>query len=361
MQIMTKIITVLYIILFAVTAAPLYANERQSAVIIMYHHFGDNRYPSTNIRIEQFEAHLNFLESQQFNVWPLDKIITQIRNGQSLPDKTIAITIDDAYRTVYSNAYPMLKQRGWPFTVFVSTDYIDKKFSNYMNWEQIREMAADGASFANHSASHRHLIRHDAAESDNEWQTRIRQDVLKAQQRLEQEVKTTIPYFAYPYGEYNSALTKLVTALGLVGLGQHSGAIGPNSDFSSLPRFPINEAYADMPGFSSKVLSLAMPISATKLPDPQTSDVRPLLNLTLKPSDMQVDQLNCYVSDQGRVDINWLNDEKTRFNVQAKNDLPAGRSRYNCTAPSKKDGQHFYWFSQPWIRPSGVKTLPAPK
>ena len=357
---MLNSIKIIPLLSLLIAAFPVAANEQQtsqySAVVLMYHHIGDNRYPSTNIRLEQFEAHLNFLEQQQFNIWPLEKIITQLRGSNPVPDKTIAITMDDAYRSVFSEAFPRLKQRNWPFTVFVSTDYIDKKYSNYMSWEQMREMTAHGVSFGNHSANHTHLIRQHKEETQEEWQARIRQDLQKAQQRLETELETTIPFLAYPFGEYNTKLVEIVSDLGLTGMGQHSGAIGPDSDFSSLARFPINEAFGDLEGFSSKALSLAMPISEVSPSNPQTTNTKPTLSITLKPSDMQTNQLSCYVSSQGRVEVNWLNNEKTRFSVQAENDLPAGRSRYNCTAPSKKDGERFYWFSQLWIRPDGVET-----
>ena len=61
-----------------------------------------------------------------------------------------------------------------------------------------------------------------------------RQDLQKAQQRLENELGSAIPYFAYPYGEYNTELAQSVAELGLTGMGQQSGAIGPDSDFSAI-------------------------------------------------------------------------------------------------------------------------------
>ena len=322
---------------------------QNSVVALMYHHFGDTRYPSTNIRLEQFEQQLEFIEQNGFKVLALETVLKALKNNEVLPNKSVIITIDDAYRSIYNEAYPRLKQRGWPFTVFVSSDYIDKGFSNYMSWQQMREMEQHGASFGNHSRSHAYLVRRLNNETEAQWQQRIRDDIAYAQQRLQDELKKSIDVIAYPYGEYNLASANITPELGLIGMGQHSGAIGPASDFRFLPRFPMNESFGEMEGFKSKVMSLAMPLLQTPQIDPQTTTAQPLLSVELK---QPLKQLACYASGQGKIKVEWL-DEKT-FTVQANSDLPAGRSRYNCTAPSAEPGR-FYWFSQPWIRPGGIE------
>ena len=89
------------------------------AVILMYHRFGENDYPSTNIRLEQFDAHLKTLASSDYNVMALADIIDRLQDGQPLPERTVAITIDDAYLSVYTEAWPRLQAYGFPATVFV--------------------------------------------------------------------------------------------------------------------------------------------------------------------------------------------------------------------------------------------------
>ena len=317
----------------------------------MYHHFGDDRYPSTNIQLAQFDAQLNFLETAGFHILPLADILSRLASGQALPDKTAAITMDDAYLSVYTEAYPRLKQRRWPFTVFVSTDYIDKQFPNYMSWTQMREMEDSGATFGNHSTRHDYLIRRRGQESEEQWRQRVRNDIEHAQQRLDAELDSVMPYFAYPYGEYDLALAQIVADAGLTGFGQQSGALGVHSDRRFLPRFPINEAYGALAGFRTKALSLALPVHTVHPQDPVTPDVRPRLEVTLAANIGRPNQLACYAGGQRPLAIQWLDDEKRRFAVRAAEDLPGGRSRYNCTAPTGTPGR-YYWFSQLWIRPN---------
>ncbi len=328
-----------------VAAAPL---QRDSAVVLMYHHVGDGRYPSTNIRLEQFDSHLEFLAQEGFQVWPLARIVARLQAKQPLPDKTIAITFDDAYKTVYSEAYPRLKARGWPFTVFVSSDYIDKKYSNYMSWDQMREMHTHGASYGNHSSSHDHLTRHHERENSAQWRQRITEDLRDAQQRLEQEFGETLKIVAYPYGEYDLPLAELVAELGFVAFGQQSGPVGHYSDMRFLPRFPVNEAYGNLKSLKTKLLSLALPVIDAQPLDPVTRDPTPRLTLTFGPSEAHLSQLACYASGQGRIDLEWIDPTQRRVEISTSRPLPKGRSRYNCTAPSPETGRYF-WFSHPWI------------
>ena len=103
------------------------------AAVLMYHRFGEDEYPSTNIRLDQFDAHLEKLANGNYTVLSLDKIIRHMQDGTELPDRTVAITIDDAYLSVFTEAWPRLKAKGFPFTVFVATDPVDNGHPNYMS------------------------------------------------------------------------------------------------------------------------------------------------------------------------------------------------------------------------------------
>jgi len=323
------------------------------AVIFMYHHFGRSDLPSTNVRLEQFEAHLEYLQRAGYQILPLEEIVQSLRQHRPLPDRSVAITIDDAYLSVYTEAYPRLRRRHWPFTVFTATDPVDHHFPAFMNWQKMREMQQHGASFANHSSHHEHLIRQRSGESRRQWRTRIRQDIHHAQQRLRTELGQTPMLFAYPYGEYNRDLAELVTGMGFTAFGQQSGAIGPSSDWRALPRYPMSEAFAELADFRIKAASLALPVVDVMPWDPELSvDRRPLMTITLADSNAQLPQLSCYVSGQGAVAPHWLQ-AKRRFAVQARAALPPGRSRYNCTAPSARSDR-YYWFSHLWILPPAL-------
>jgi biofilm PGA synthesis lipoprotein PgaB len=350
-----------YLLLYNVGFCEENLNSENQAVILMYHHFGVEKYPNTNIRLQQFEAHLDYLSKEGYRIWPLTKVAAYIKNRKPFPGRVVAITIDDAYLSVYQEAYPRLRKRGWPFTVFVATEGVDHKYHSYMTWDQMREMQKHGASFANHSTTHDYLIRRKAKETPAQWESRVRHDIEHAQTRLKAELGKAPMLFAYPYGEYNTDLARIVTSLGYVAFGQQSGAASVQGDIRALPRFPMSEKYGVFSQFKQKVASLAFPISSLDPWDPSLlsaqptsnqlkADNPPIMVITLGKSDALLDQLTCYVSVQGRVEVKWLNKKERRFSVQAKSPLPGGRSRYNCTAPSAQKGR-YYWYSHLWILP----------
>src|SRR3546814_11202788 len=105
----------------AAVAAPAPAAGADSAVIMMYHRFGEGAFPATNIRLDQFEDHLEELKTGGYSVLPVTDIVAAIRDGRELPDRTVGLTMDDGYLSIYTEAWPRLRAAGFPFTVFFAT------------------------------------------------------------------------------------------------------------------------------------------------------------------------------------------------------------------------------------------------
>lgn len=336
-------ITVLFLLLFC--------SASQATVVFLYHRFGEQAHPSTNVTLEQFTAHLNYLQENNYSVWPLARIVTALQEGQPLPENVVAITVDDAYLSVYTEAFPLLKQRGFPFTVFVSTAAVDDGLADFMSWEQMRTMQAAGASFANHGVSHATVLR-GKSETLEAWHARVRDDLVHAQARLQAELGADTNeaprLFAYPYGEYSAESAELVRQMGYVAFGQQSGALGARADFRALPRYPMAERFAALNDFALKARTLALPVQSAEPWDPlavvKTNPPQLVVHLSRALPDLV--GLACYIGGT-RVEPEWLDEEKLSFLVPAATALPAGRSRYNCTAPAGQG--RYYWYSHLWI------------
>jgi len=209
-------------------APPAFAAD--SAVVLMYHRFGEDRHPSTSIRVEQFEAHLGHLREGRYTVISLARLLAALDgDATDLPDRSVVITIDDAFRSIFEVAFPRFKEYGYPFTVFVATDPVDGGLADYMTWEQMREMQKEGATFANHGAEHVSLIERGADESEEAWRRRIGTDVARGHKRLDEELDALPGAFAYPHGEYDPAVAEVLAEMGYVSFGQQSGAVGPRT------------------------------------------------------------------------------------------------------------------------------------
>ncbi len=329
------------------------AGAADSAVILMYHHVDSETPPSTSITPERFSAQLDYLERENFRVRPLLEVLEALQSGNAIADKTVVLTFDDGYESVLENAMPLLRSRGWPFTVFVTTNYADQNYGGYLNWEQIRRLAANGATIGNHTRTHAHLVRRLPGESEREWQQRVRAEIADAGQRLASEVGTAaIPALAYPYGEYDATVRATARDLGLFSLGQHSGAAGSQSDLFALPRFPVASGYDSLEDFSLRVHSRTLParVVGRERHVLDADDLRPALRLELAPGDFRAAELACYATAQGAIDLTWNPENPEEVVARPREPLGAGRTKYNCTAPSASESGVYYWFSYLWMK-----------
>lgn len=328
--------------LAALTVAPAAPVEAAaSAVLLMYHRFGEETLPSTNIRIGQFEAQIEQLVSGGYSVLPLPDIIAALRAGVPLPDKTVGITIDDAFSSVYEQGWPRLKAAGLPFTLFVSTDPVDDGSFGIMSWDQIRELADDGVTIGHHSASHAHMAGRDGALN--------RADVAKASERFQAELGRVPELFAYPYGEYSRELQEMIADQGFIAaFGQHSGVAHDGENIFALPRFALNESYGDMDRFKLISQTLPLPVTDVTPSDPLLGVNPPLIGFTVAAGLERLDRLNCFASGQGSASIERLGER--RIEVRLKAPFQPGRSRINCTLPGR-DGR-FHWYGMQFLTPT---------
>ena len=137
------------------SASATHANSSDHAVGLVYHHVSTTTPASTSVSPPQFDAHLAFLERKQFNIWPLGRILQALRQGEAIPDNTVAITFDDASLSVYTEVFPRMQVRGWPFTVFVNTEAVERGYGNTMSWQQLREIARAGNEIGHENVGRR--------------------------------------------------------------------------------------------------------------------------------------------------------------------------------------------------------------
>jgi peptidoglycan/xylan/chitin deacetylase (PgdA/CDA1 family) len=328
------------------------ATAAEHAVILEYHHVGTDTPAATSVTPATFEAHLDYLAEHDFRVWPLSRVLGHLQRGEALPENTVALTFDDAYESVHRAAFPRLRERGWPFTVFVSTDYIDKGYSNYMSWAQLRELGQNGAELGNHSRSHPHMVRRRSGEDADAWRQRVTAEIAGAQKRLTAETDSAVRIFAYPYGEFTDELATIVGEQGYLGVGQQSGAVGTVSDLRAAPRFPLASGYADIDRFATKVNSRPLPVTVlapdNRLLGPEQD--KPALRFRLGEGDFRAADLACYAGGQGRMSLEWVDRDAGIVAVRPKESLGPGRTKYNCTAPSASESGVFYWYSHLWMK-----------
>jgi len=323
--------------LLTLTATPAVAAD--SAVIVLYHRFGESQYPTTNIRLEQFEAHLKELKSGGYTVLPLTEIVAAFAAGRPLPDRTVAITIDDAVASVYTRAWPRLKQAGLPFTLFVSTEAHDQRFKDYMTWDQIRELKAAGVTIGNHSVTHGHMV--------DQTPQQVADEIAASNARFKAELGEAPTLFAYPYGEYANGPRKAAEKAGFqAAFGQHSGVAYAGADRFTLPRFALNEHWGEIGRFREIVNALPLPITVTEPGDTRVTQPNPPpFALTVSPDVGPLTKFACYGPAQTKTNV----DESARTaKIGFAQPFALGRNRVNCTMPGP-DGRWRWWGIQFYV------------
>ena len=328
----------------AAVVVPATAEAADSAVFVMYHRFGETQYPSTSVTLEQFEAHLQELKTGGYTVLPVPEILDALNEGRPLPDRTVGITIDDAYRSVFTEAWPRFREAGLPFTLFVATDPVDRatagKGSGYMVWEQIRELKNAGVTIGSQTASHLHMATSSAA--------RNQADLERSNARFVDELGDRPLLIAYPYGEASLAVAGFVRDAGFTAaFGQHSGAIGRGADRYFLPRFALNENYGGIDRFKLVVNTLPLAVSDVTPADPLIGEANPpAIGFTIDGTLKNLDRLSCFISPE-KAHIERLGD--FRIEVRVENPFPPGRTRLNCTMPAGNG--RWRWYGRQFVVP----------
>ena len=199
------------------------------AHIFLLHRIGDNRYPSTNTPIKELEKYLKYVKSHNFKAIKLSTLVKKIENNESL-DKLVVFTIDDNFKSFYKNGLPLFKKYNIPFTLFVYVESANRHYPDFMNWQEIKEASKYG-EIGIHSYSHPHL----ATLSNKE----IIKDTIKAINSFKKHLGYVPNMYAYPYGEYDNRVKKIINKFFKIICNQNPGAIDNTTLINDMDRIAL--------------------------------------------------------------------------------------------------------------------------
>ncbi len=324
------------------------SNEKE-IVSFVYHRFGDSRYPSTNVSLKDFKAHLEYLKNNNFQVLNFSDAIDYLKSDAPI-QKTAVITIDDGYKSFYENGLPLLKKYDYPATLFINTETVGS--GDYMNWETIKKAKEQRIEIGNHTHSHAYFLNM----PESERYTQFEKEIEQTQQIIKKQLDFTPEVFAYPYGELDSKMKEIVEKSGFkAAAAQNSGVIYSGTDLMQCPRFPMSEFYSDIAKFKSKANMKALRIikqsPTSALLKKETSS--PVLTLTFNNKDIQINQLQCFIQGAECEIAKSNNGDSTTIEFKPKSAINQNRrTLYTITVPDKNGEWH--WYSHLWVNP-GVK------
>ncbi|MEO7932430.1 MAG: polysaccharide deacetylase family protein [Chthoniobacterales bacterium] len=188
------------------------ANKDARLIVLCYHRFEDRPKDSLAIKPSEFEAQMAELKANNITVIGMQDFLAWRRNEKAMPVKAAVITIDDGYLSGYKVAWPILKKFGFPFTMFVYTNYIKggpNSGGQSMSWEQLAEMRDAGVDIQSHTVSHADLRMKKAHPADyDKW---LDSELGDSKRIIENQLGIQVKALAYPYGLHN----EIVRAAGL--------------------------------------------------------------------------------------------------------------------------------------------------
>jgi peptidoglycan/xylan/chitin deacetylase (PgdA/CDA1 family) len=188
----------------------------QTVPVLCYHKFSENDIDRMTVSKRAFEQQMKFLKDRGYRVIRLDQLLDFMEFKAQIPKKSVVITIDDGWQSTYDIAYPILKQLGYPATLFVYTDLIVGG-SRTLNWDLIREMHGNGIDIQCHSKTHRDLTKIVNHESFKEHFEAIRKELIDSAITIQNNIDKKPAFFAYPYGETDNLIVAVARKAGYRG------------------------------------------------------------------------------------------------------------------------------------------------
>lgn len=188
------------------------ALRRPRIPILYYHEVGAERSKHV-VTPADFEAQLDLLSGEGFEPLSLDDLAAIYTRARRAPARGVVLTFDDGRAGVRDHAAPALARRGWPAALYLVTGWLDggtipeiERYSGFVGWRDLPELAAAGFTLGSHTVSHRALKRLPPEE--------IEAEVAGSRRRLEDALGRAVDHFSFPYGRRSREAARAVRDAG---------------------------------------------------------------------------------------------------------------------------------------------------
>jgi peptidoglycan/xylan/chitin deacetylase (PgdA/CDA1 family) len=328
-----RIILITFLIIANLSAVNSQEYQNEKGIIgLMYHRFEENKYPTTNVRLKEFNLQLEIINQNKIEFISIDELRKILIENKSYDSKKVLITVDDAFRSFYDNGWKILKEKKIPFVLFFNTREVNANNPNYMTWDQVREIHNSKiGTIGGHSFSHEFLI--------NKSESEIKEDLEKSHKDFLRELSFKPKYFSYPFGEYSSTFKKIVKEFNYeLAFGQHSGVIDKSKDLFELPRYPVNENYGKAERFLTLLNTKPFPFKFFK-PENKfitKSENPPKIEIEFFKEITNLEKMSCFANDGGewsKKKISFI--EKNWVKVHLDKKFTTRTGRINCSLLDK--------------------------
>lgn len=174
--------------------------------VLMYHMIGNDKNNAAIMTAENLRWQMKYLKDNGYHPITMQELSDYVKKGAPLPEKPVCITFDDGYEDNYTIVYPLMKEYGFPWTLFVITGSVGNP--NRITWDQLKEMAdSQAVTIANHTVTHPKLHNLPPEEAKKE--------IAGAQAALKEHLGIDNHWIAYPYGDYDETVDAIAKEAGI--------------------------------------------------------------------------------------------------------------------------------------------------
>ncbi len=191
-------------------------NDGVRVTVLGYHDFSKTKKATEMIiSTDKFRKQMQAIRELGLKVITMDDFMAWKRGEKSIADKSVLITIDDGWLSVYTDAYPVLKEFGYPFTIFLYTNYVDGG-SSALTSKMIKEMQKNGCTIGSHSISHPYpaSVKAERAKGSEKFATYLRKEMGGSRKILESKFEGKVTSYAYPGGYVTGEMLPVATESG---------------------------------------------------------------------------------------------------------------------------------------------------
>ncbi len=191
--------------------APVIPDDGVRVSVLGYHDFSEKQ-SATAMRIQtsKFRKQMDSIRQLGIKVISMEDFAAWKKGGKEIPKKSIVLTFDDGWKSVYTDAYPILKELGYPFTIYLYKEYVDGG-GRALTTAMINEMLAHGASIGSHSVSHPYplTVKNYRKKGEHPYDAYLRKELGESKRFLESKFPVKVTSYAYPGGYYTDEMVKL--------------------------------------------------------------------------------------------------------------------------------------------------------
>ncbi len=197
----------------AMNKGGLFENGYQTIPILCYHKFGKKRNSPLIMPPDIFNMQMKYLKENGYRIITPAQLLCFLKYSCEIPKKSVLITIDDGYKSVYDIAWPILKKYNFTATLFIYTNYVGIS-RKALSWDNLRELKAHGFTIGSHTISHPDLTQKEPTETADHFHRRIRKELLLSKRIIDKNLHQDTIALAFPYGRYNEKVLKMAKAIG---------------------------------------------------------------------------------------------------------------------------------------------------